>query len=210
MSRNDKIKEILDERGIRYLLHFTQLANLPSIIQHGLKTKDELDDSAKCNDDQRLDNHTDSISLSVSHPNDSMFYKYRQQNAKADWCVLAIKADILLEKDALFCKRNAASSTIRDSSESDLKKSKSLEAMFSEIEDLPSRSDQFLRDNDPTDVQAEILVKENISPEQIKGIVFTSRQAKKDHQSIIGDRMVRIHGENVTYLSRRDIQRKYR
>ena len=62
MSRNDKIKEILDERGIRYLLHFTQLANLPSIIQHGLKTKDELDDSAKCNDDQRLDNHTDSIS----------------------------------------------------------------------------------------------------------------------------------------------------
>ncbi|EGQ8539269.1 DarT ssDNA thymidine ADP-ribosyltransferase family protein [Vibrio parahaemolyticus] len=214
MARKEEIQQILDERRIKVLLHFTQLENLPNILQHGLKTRDELDGSAKCNDELRLDNHTDTISVSIQHPNDLMFYKYREklrkEDPKADWCVLGIPARILLEQDALFCKRNAACASISCQSEEELRSSASLEAMFDEIEGHTSRADQCLNDNDPTDVQAEVLVKGNIPPEKIKAIVFTSRQAKKDHQSIIGDRMTRIHGERVTYLSRRDIQRKYK
>ncbi|EKM3679511.1 TPA: DUF4433 domain-containing protein [Vibrio parahaemolyticus] len=214
MSRQEEIQQILERRGIRVLLHFTRLENLPSILEHGLKTKDELDGSAKCNDELRLDNHTDTISVSIQHPNDSMFFKYREKlrkkDPKADWCVLGIPARILLEQDALFCKRNAASASISCLGEEELRSPASLEAMFDEIEGYTSRADQCLNDNDPTDVQAEVLIKGNIPPENIKAIVFTSRQAKKDHQSIIGDRMTRIHGEKVTYLSRRDIQRKYR
>ena len=82
MARKDDIKKILDERGIKVLLHFTQLENLPSILRDGLKTKDDLDDQAKCNDELRLDNHTDTISMSVHHPNDPMFYKYRTELKK--------------------------------------------------------------------------------------------------------------------------------
>lgn len=210
MSRNDKIKQILEKRKIKVLLHFTQLDNLPSILSEGLKTKDDLDGTAKCNDEHRLDNHTDTISLSIQHPNDPMFYKYRNQNTKADWCILAIPANVLLESDALFCNRNAATNEISSKSENDLRKSSSLESMFDEIPNHASRAEQNLKDSDPTDVQAEVLFKGSISADKIKGIVFTSRQAKKDHQSIIGDRITKIHGENVTYLSRRDIQRKYR
>ncbi|MCZ2720181.1 DarT ssDNA thymidine ADP-ribosyltransferase family protein [Marinomonas sp. 15G1-11] len=210
MSRKDEIEEILEKRKIKTLLHFTQIENLPSIIKNGLLTKDNVDESAKCNDEHRLDNHTDTISVSIHHPNSPMFYKYRQQNPKADWCVIGIKAEILLEKEALFCKRNAASSSISNKSEDDLKSPDSLEGMFQELSDTPSRDEQFLKNYDPTDVQAEVLIKGNIAPEYIKGIVFTSRQAKKDHQELIGERMTRIHGENQNYLSRRDIQRKYR
>ena len=139
-----------------------------------------------------------------------MFYKYRQQNPKADWCVIGLKAEILLKQEALFCKRNAASSSISNKSEDDLKSPDSLEGMFQELSDNPSRDEQFLKNYDPTDAQAEVLIKGNIAPEYIKGIVFTSRQAQKDHQELIGERMTRIHGENQNYLSRRDIQRKYR
>lgn len=210
MSRNDEIESILKDRKIRVLLHFAQLENLPSILENGLKTKDELDETAKCNDQHRLDNHTDTISVSIHHPNDAMFYKYRQQNTSADWCVLGIKSDILLEKDALFCKRNAASASISSKSENELRMASSLEGMFDEIPDFPSREEQHLKSFDPTDVQAEILIKGNIEAEDIFSIVFTSRQAKKDHQTIIGDRVVKIYGERVTYLSRRDIQRKYK
>jgi hypothetical protein len=209
MSRNDKIKKILKDRKIKILLHFTQLENLPSILSDGLKSKDELDGTAKCNDEHRLDNHTDTISLSIQHPNDPMFYKYRHQNKKAEWCVLAIPANVLLENDALFCNRNAATNEISSKSEDDLRKSSSLEKMFDEIPSHESREEQSLKGSDPTDVQAEILFKGSIGADKIKGIVFTSRQAKKDHQSLIGDRITKIHGENVTYLSRRDIQRKY-
>ncbi len=210
MSKKEKIEKILKDRDIKVLLHFTQLENLPSILKYGLKTKDNLDESAKCNDEHRLDNHTDTISFSVQHPNSPMFFKYRNQNSKSDWCVLGIKADYLLENEALFCNRNAASADIRAVDQDELKKAKSFEAMFDEIEDHISRDEQSLKCSDPTDVQAEILIKGDIPPEKIRGIVFTSRQAKKDHQSITDDRMIKIHGENENYLSRRDIQRKYR
>lgn len=209
MSRKDKIDEILTNREVTTLLHFTQLENLPDIMKNGLKTKDDLNESAKCNDEHRLDNHTDTISFSIHHPNDPMFFKYRKQNPKADWCVLAVSASILLEKDALFCNRNAATSTISSKSEDELRSTDALENMFTEIPEVEDREEQYLNKFDPTDVQAEILIKGNIKPSDIYAVVFTSRQAKKDNQSIIGERIVRIHGENVTYLSRRDIQRKY-
>ncbi|WP_373959563.1 DarT ssDNA thymidine ADP-ribosyltransferase family protein [Vibrio gigantis] len=213
MARNDKIKKILDEREIKVLLHFTQLANLPSILENGLKTKDALGESAKCNDELRLDNHTDTISLSIHHPNDPMFFKYRnklrEEDPKADWCVLGIPATILLEQDALFCKRNAASGSISCISEDELRKSSSLAGMFDEIPELSSREEQHLKDFDPTDVQAEVLIKGNIAPEMIKAIVFTSRQVKKNHQDIIGGRQTRIDGERERFLSRRDIQRRF-
>ncbi|TCV17900.1 uncharacterized protein DUF4433 [Vibrio crassostreae] len=206
-----KIEKIVKERGIKSLLHFTQLDNLPSILEHGLKCKDELDDTARCNDEHRLDNHTDTISLSIQHPNDPMFYKYRMQDKKVDWCVLRMEPEILIEHEALFCRRNAACAEIRGKTEEELKSAESFEMMFEEIEAHHStREEQHLRENDPTDVQAEVLIQGNIPPEKIKGIVFTSRQAKKDHQSIIGDRVTKIHAEQVTYLSRRDIQRKHR
>ncbi|TQQ35799.1 DUF4433 domain-containing protein [Vibrio cholerae] len=214
MAREDDIKKILEERDIRVLLHFTQLENLPNILKEGIKTRDDLDEYAKCNDKLRLDNHTDTVSMSVHHPNDPMFYKYRtelkKENPKADWCILGVPASILLEQDALFCKRNAACSSISNKNEDELRKPESLEGMFEEIPGYIPRAEHCLKNNDPTDVQAEILIKGTISPDKIKAIVFTSRQAKKDHQDLIGERQTRIHAEKVTYLSRRDIQRKFK
>lgn len=209
MAREDDIKNILDDRNIKVLLHFTQLDNLPSILKNGLRVKDDLDTLAKCNDELRLDNHTDTISMSVQHPNDPMFYKYRHEKPDAGWCILGVPASILLKQDALFCKRNAASAYIRTQSEEDLRNPASLEGMFEEIQGYTPRKDHYLKRNDPTDVQAEILVKGTISPKNITGIVFMSPQAFNDHKNIIGNRTIRIHGERVTYLSRRDIKRKH-
>lgn len=214
MTRRSEIERILKERNIKVLLHFTQLKNLPSILTSGLKPRNAIDKDALFNDEHRLDNHLDTVSLSIHHPNDPMFFKYRTQlraeDPNSDWCVLGIHSSILLDYDALFCNRNAASATISCLDEEELRKPESLEGMFEEIVGHESREEQCLKPNDPTDVQAEILLKGTIPPELIVGIVFTSRQAKKDHNDIIGERFTKIHPERVTYLSRRDIQRRYR
>ncbi|MCG9550215.1 DUF4433 domain-containing protein [Vibrio harveyi] len=211
MSKKDEIIEVIRRRKIGVLIHFTQLENLPSILEHGLKCKDDLSDDVKCNDEHRLDNHTDTISLSIHHPNDPMFYKYRVKDNKVDWCVLGITPKVLVEREVLFCRKNAASAEIRGKFEEQLSTAHSFESMFEEIDGHHStRAEQHLNENDPTDVQAEVLVKGGIPPEMITAIAFTSRQAKKNHQDIVGDRIIKIHPENVTYLSRRDIQRKFR
>ena len=208
MIKVKEIEAILKERKIGVLLHFTQLDNLPSILQQGLLCKDELNSNAKCNDEHRLDNHTDTISVSVQHPNSPMFYKYRIQNRAVDWCVLGINPNILLQRDALFCPHNAASSEIRWKSEQELRTPNAFESMFDELDGQNLRQEEFLLPSDPTDVQAEILIKGNIPPSAIFAIAFTSEQAAEVHKQLVGDRVIKIHRENVTYLSRRDIQRK--
>lgn len=211
MDREEEIRRILTERGIEILLHFTQLDNLQSILMHGLRPRDELDETARCNDEHRLDRHTDTVSMSVHHPNDAMFFKYRsklrRENPQGDWCVLAVTATVLLEQDALFCLTNAASSVITRMTEDALRTAASFRAMFEQIPGHASREDQHLNLNDPTDVQGEILVRGTIPPDRIFGIVFTSEAAQAQYQTVVGNRQTRVHAENQVYLSRRDYQR---
>lgn len=67
-------------KQIDALYHFTHKDNLESILLTGLITRKKLkeqDIDYKYNDEYRWDALEDSISLSISHPNYRMFYKYR-------------------------------------------------------------------------------------------------------------------------------------
>ncbi len=125
---------VLDEskcKSIKALYHFTHKANLGSILQHGILTRANLNLlnlKYLFNDPMRLDNVMDSISLSFSHPNFKMFYKYRKLTDDNSWVVLKISPSLLYgEEDnyskalasfnylsnAVFCHTNAASGKIR-------------------------------------------------------------------------------------------------
>lgn len=114
-------------KKIKGIYHFTHVSNLKNIFEHGLLTREFLDSSKisySFNDDHRWDGVKDSVSLSISHPNHKMFMKYRKNTVEKDWVVLKIKDEILcgatdfknpelrnydyLNK-AIFCKKNAAS-----------------------------------------------------------------------------------------------------
>ncbi|MFM5202670.1 MULTISPECIES: DarT ssDNA thymidine ADP-ribosyltransferase family protein [Aeromonas] len=171
------IKNIVMEREIPFLLHFTQVTNLSSILKHGLYSIDKTKEcgiTPNINDYLRLDNRLNGISVSIAYPNAKMLYKYRIENPNVDWAIIAIDPSILWMKDCAFCKKNAATKYIRDLPTSQLKTSQALKSMFDDINDFnsSSRKKQYLYPCDPTDVQAEVLIFDIIEPEYINAIIF--------------------------------------
>ena len=119
-------------KNISALYHFTHKANLSSILEHGILTRKNLDDmnlKYVFNDELRMDGVLDSISLSFSHPNFKMFYKYRKQTGDENWVVLKISPSLLYGREdsfsyntlnfnylnkAIFCSSNAASMKVKN------------------------------------------------------------------------------------------------
>ena len=75
-DRTDRIREIIENRRITSLLHFTRLSHLNSILECGIVPRDELRKRGQPfepNDERRWDGATDASSLSISWPNYKMF-----------------------------------------------------------------------------------------------------------------------------------------
>lgn len=168
-------------KKIKGLYHFTHKENLPSILKEGILTRFYLDDkniSYVYNDEKRWDNVLDSISLSVSHPNHKMFYKYRNLTSYNEWVVLKISPELLsgntnlsltaledfcyLEK-GIFCKKNAASFAEKNRS---IEERKSYLAFLDMFESPIGKTiESYTYDN-----QAEILYQGRIPKEFIEEI----------------------------------------
>jgi hypothetical protein len=164
----DIIKAICKERGIKELIHFTKIENVRSILDVGLNSKDYNGEIAKrhnINDRERFDYRTHMISLSISYPNDKMFYKNRINDHSQEWAVLRLSPSILWELDCLFCPANAASSSISSANDNALSGSRALKKMF-------NKQTGNLRVCDPTDSQAEILVNSHIPTKYIESVVL--------------------------------------
>ena len=74
----NEIEKVVNERDIRWLMHFTRIENLESILENGLLPRnsfERLDIEPLTNDSLRLDGFLEAISLSIQSPNYKMFYK---------------------------------------------------------------------------------------------------------------------------------------
>lgn len=199
-----EIKKFAIELEIPYLLHFTHIDNLESILEKGLysrKTVDGMDQEIITNDEGRYDGRINTISLSIAHPNDRMFTKYREVNE--DWCVLELSPNLLWELDCLFFKYNAADGRISGKDDEELSSIDAFRSMYEELDGLDSREDQCLEPYDPTDKQAEVLVFDYIPVDYIFGVFVSNRQVKKNYKNILKGYMVTINrpGKGV-YASR--------
>lgn len=169
------METIIKKRGIKVLLHFTAEKNLDSILNNGLLPRNIVKKKVPnviCNDDQRLDRRTLYNSLSMSFPNYSMFFKYRNANDKIKWCIIGFDISVLLGMECLFCFTNAANSSISQLDDNELKGVEALLKLFDEEVSGIKRSEHKLPPNFPTDHQAEILVKGRIDPKYISCIWF--------------------------------------
>jgi hypothetical protein len=138
-----------------------------------------------------------------------MFYKYRKADPVVSWSVLVIKPAILWKKDCAFCKHNAADGRMICQPLAVLKTPQSLRDIYCEIDGFRSRDAQRLKEYDPTDVQAEVLVFDKIEPEYIAAVVFDSNEAKNNFAEQVGDRKTHVHPPNKGLFATRTYVREY-
>ena len=177
-SSQESIKRIVRERQIRYLVHFTPVDNIQSILENGVVSRASLDQNHTFytyNDGQRLDNKKNASCLSISLPNYRYFFSLRKQRYQdRTWCVVLLKPSILWEMDCAFFQTNAANNIVRHRPVQEFKGPQALNKMF----DSSLFNRKSLEQNHrlpvycTTDPQAEVLVFDRISPDYIEGLAF--------------------------------------
>lgn len=181
------IENILQERQIQYLCHFTRLENLESILTYGVIPRSNLYNEefnnnpylpvhGIFNDRYRIDGKTDAICLSISFPNSSMFYRLRCADNRTKWAVIVLSADVLIDKNCAFYPTNAANNCVRRLPTKNFQRIDALNALFEGSDE----EREYLLPKDPTDVQAEVLVFDKIEQRYIVSCVFDSDDLKDE------------------------------
>lgn len=210
-SKAAAIKAVATLREIPFLVHFTPIDNLASILKVGLYSRDlvaELDCVEKMytTDTLRLDKRTNRISLSIAHPNSSMLYKKRRlSGVNQRWAILLLKPDILWEKDCLFFSCNAASNQAKQIPEAILNSATGLTQMYYPCE---SRQTNRLYRYDPTDEQAEVMVKNHIEPDYIMAAVFNETHSVLQFSELAKTQNINAIKDNLNLFNTRRIARQ--
>lgn len=187
------MEQILKDRQIDWLFHFTQADNLPNIMEYGIVPRNELE----CynidflyNDNYRYDNCKNAVCTSIEFPNYKMFYTLRQKNPDVDWVVILLDAQILLDFDCAFCTTNAGNSSMFNMSIEERKGKKAFLKLFEELPIGPTRKELNIGNWYPTDPQAEVLVFDTIPVNYIRAVFFEKQQTKKKYMPYILDEIL--------------------
>ena len=168
------LSQVVENRNIRWLCHFTPRENLENIKKNGLKTRDLLFSWENTFTDlSRFDQYRNAICLSISKPNKWMFNRKVEQGF--DLCLLLISPEILYRKNCLFYPHNAATASYKNIDIKQIKGELALEKMFADSvsfqksQCFPSTIERhsFLENCETTSDQAEVQCLENIEPEFI-------------------------------------------
>lgn len=175
---NAYLKEQVKDRQIRYLVHFTHVDNLPSIMQLGLLPRDML---IKQNipyvplDPIRYDGVSGTC-LSIMLPNSSMLYAKAGAYGRHCWAFILVSPAVLWKNDCAFFAHNAACAVYRDVDLSTLKTSAAWDRMFADPRGA-TRQAMGLPSWFPTDVQAEVKAYDPISPSDFLDVVDINHPA---------------------------------
>jgi len=171
------IEYFLQERGIKEIIHFTRIENVPNIMKYGLIPRKHLENTALkivlnpyFTDSYRFEKNELANCLSFTTPNYRMFFRKRiKSKSDSCWAVLSITPEIILENYFECTTSNSASSTCKPSYGI-----LQLRKLFS---DVNLRKKLAVLPSEPTDPQAEILEDTVISPTRINKVYVKDQQA---------------------------------
>lgn len=196
------IQQLVAERDIRFLVHFTRASNLDSILTRGLVPRDILvrEGFDALNDQYRIDG-TDAVCLSIGFPNYKMFYGIQKDNPNETWVILVIHPQVLWDLDCAFCAANAASNGVTAIPLEHRKGIAAFQAMFADWPTKP-RSELNIPASYPTNPQAEVLALQGVPRQYILGIITLNETIRQELQDRHPGVDVRSHAQYFRY--RRD------
>lgn len=204
---NDSIITYARDRGIEYCVHFTNVLNLPSILEHGLLPKNILREGLfnfQENDEYRYDGFENATSLSITFPNYKMFYNLRCNNRDINWAIIFLDAYKVFRRDCAFNFTNAANNEVRNI---DIRKRKTLSAfkkMFSENHPFYKREEMKIETHETTDPQAEVLVFDVLPTEFISFVVFDSDEVFRQYKPFLDNMKIPGGVDRGYFYPRRD------
>lgn len=206
-KHKEQIRSNVLEREIPYLVHFTPLANLTSILQYGLRARSRLaGHNYFCTDKHRTDGWLDWISASVSFPNYKMFYSKRNSLKGVDgWVVLLIRRDVLWELNCKYILTNAARSGIRMFAGARWSSSEAFEEMFGHNEHRIDIPDFYT-----TDPQAEVMVYGEIPSRYFEMVAVENAQDEQDARRLGYLTGVRVEIRPKLFKWRSDFEHWYK
>ena len=165
-KRNDnrlQIINIIKTRNIIKLVHFTDIRNIESILEHGILPPTRLEErsiESHANDPMRFDKQLGGISVSIMKRNQYVLNKFHKRDPRR-WVEIEINPDVAVNKNCLFYQSNASNRKFADAEEKYLTSSKAFANMFASDVNIKGRI--YTRENkkeyEPTDEQAEIIVR---------------------------------------------------
>lgn len=176
-----EISDVISQRNLKSLVHFTRLDNLDNILKNGIIPRANLaNKSYVYNDDYRYDNKLDYSCFSLSFTNDKMFYTLRLNNPDTTWVIILLNVNLLINKPCLFYPCNAASNLVRNNTNlNDFQGGEALEKMF-----YSEGREEYLTDKFPTDSQAEVMIHGIITPDNITGIIMSDENLIKRYKAL--------------------------
>ena len=194
--------DIINNRDIRHMYHFSPINNITSILNTGLYSREKCEReniNIEITDQNRFDGELNRISTSISFPNYRMRYSLEKQNFNL--VIYDINPKILLSKlDTQFYYTNAANAIFRYTDKRLLTTNEALEGLFTPVNREPG-----LYRNYTTDPQAEILVNEEVPNCFINGIITKNYNA--NIEEICNQKRLRYEVNSSLYSYRSDYAR---
>ena len=197
-------KYFTKERGVQYLVHFTPIDNLQSILEHGILSRVELERlgvSAITPDQERLDFRLDYSSFSVSFPNYRIFYNKRLKTTHK-YAVLLLDPKIILDlpyQSVSYLPENAASNKVWN-----IRRYRGLDAakgMFPEEIMIQGnaikRAELGIPDSYPTNPQAEVFIGDTVGAKYIKFIMVNN----SDDYQVLKSTLSAPRGKDLPLIS---------
>lgn len=193
-ERVEEIRARVHARKIPYLVHFTPLNNLASILKNGLHSRNALaGHDFIFTDAHRSDGWLDWISVSIRFPNYRMFYPKRNSlKDVSGWVVVLIRPEALWELDCKFILTNAASFGIRMFGDERWSSVKAFEDMFSYADHRINIPDCYT-----TDPQAEVMIRNEI-PKRYIGMIAVENTRDMSRLNDLSDIRVEVYPELFT------------
>ena len=187
-NRSDGLKKIIQEieaRKIKYLIHFTSIANLESILTNGFIPRYNLENDRvhfEFNDSERRDGRKDCTCFSIEYPNEFFMKRYKHKNL----CVLRLNMRKVIQfhdGKIYYTIHNAATKMCRDMLSTNPDFLPTYKAFINIFrEENPdtrypyTRTEKSLKPYLPTNHQSEVLVAGKISSKFIDSVFFNSEE----------------------------------